>query len=86
MPHKTFAHGGAILVAMDRPRNHSGVIIQRTNERMLVQERQRFLLGGFAPHESADRFELPAAVRQGDFAGFFQRLTGVFLGQREQAL
>jgi len=28
---------------MDRPRDHGRVIIQRPNERMLIQERQRLL-------------------------------------------
>lgn len=41
MPLKTFAHGRAIRLAMDRLRYQRGIIIERTNERMFVEERQR---------------------------------------------
>ena len=81
MPYKTFAHGGAICLAMDRPRDDCGVVVQRPNERMLVQKRQRLLLGRLALQQLADRPQPKAAVRQGDFAGFFQRFAGVLLGQ-----
>ena len=43
MPRKTFAHGGAIRLAMDRSRDERRVISERSNNRMLVQERQRLL-------------------------------------------
>lgn len=41
MPFKTFAHGGAIRLAMDRLPHERGIIIERTNERMFVKEWQR---------------------------------------------
>jgi hypothetical protein len=43
MPRQTFAHGGAILLAMERPGDERRVIVQRPNDRMLVEERQRLL-------------------------------------------
>ena len=86
MPFKTFAQGGAICLAMDRPRDDSGVIIQRSNERMLIQERQRFLQVSLPLQQLANRPQSVATMRQGDFAGFFQRLAAMLPGQREQPL
>src|SRR6266576_2259590 len=86
MPLKTFAHGGAIHLAMDRPSDDLGIVIQRPDERMLVEERQRFLLRCLALEQLADRSQTEAAVRDRDFAGFFQRLAGVLFREREQSL
>ena len=49
MPFQTFAHGGAIGHraqrgrAMDRPGDDGPIIIERPNERMLIEKRQGFL-------------------------------------------
>jgi hypothetical protein len=48
MPFKTFAHGGAIRLAMDRPGDDLGIVVQRPDERMLIQKWQRLLLRDFA--------------------------------------
>jgi hypothetical protein len=53
MPCKTFAHGGVILLAMDRPRDERGIISQRPNDRMLVEKRQRLLRRRAMLHELA---------------------------------
>lgn len=44
MPGKTFAHGGAICLAMERLGDDRGIIVQRPNDRMLFEKRQRSLL------------------------------------------
>ena len=77
---------GRSCLAMDRPRDDGGVIVQRPNDRMLVQERQRLLLGRLALQQLANRPQPEAAVRKGGFAGFFQGFAGVLLGQRQQSL
>ena len=71
---------------MDRLRDDGGIIVQRPDDRMLVQERQRLLLGRLALQQLANRPQPLATVRKGDFAGFFQGFAGVLLGQREQPL
>ena len=43
MPFQTFAHGGAICLAMDRPGDDGPIIIERPNERMLIEKRQGLL-------------------------------------------
>ena len=77
MPFKTFAHGGAIRLAMDRPGDDLGVVVQRADQRMFVQKRQWFLFGVLALEQLADRPQSKAAVRKGNFAGFFQCLRTV---------
>jgi hypothetical protein len=57
---------------MDRPADHGGVIFERTDDRMLVEERQRLLLGRAAVEDLADGAQQITAVRKGRFAGFFQ--------------
>jgi hypothetical protein len=86
MPLKTFAQGGAICLAMDRPGDDLGIVIQRPDKRMLVEKRQRFLLRCLALEQLADRSQTEAAVRDRDFAGFFQGLAGMFLGEGQQSL
>ena len=86
MPFQTFAHGGATVLAMDRPRDDGAIIGQRTNERMLFQERQRLLLRRLSSQELPHGTESPTAVRESDFAGFFQGFAGMLLRQREQPL
>ena len=43
MPFKTFAHGGAIFLAMDRPCDELRIIIERTNDGVLFQKGERHL-------------------------------------------
>ena len=86
MPPKTYAHGGAIRLALDRPGDDGGVIVQRSNQRMLVQKRQRFLFGRLTQEQLADRPQPIAVVRNGRFTGIFQGVAGMFLRQGEQAL
>ena len=54
MPFKTFAHGGAIGLAMDRPCDDGPIIIERPNERMLIEKRQRLLHGRLALEQLAN--------------------------------
>ncbi len=68
---------------MDRPRDDLGVVVQRPDQRMLIEKRQRLLLGRLALQKLADRPQAKAAVRKGRFARFFQCLAGVFLRQGE---
>ena len=63
----------------------AAVISQRADQRMLFQPRQRELLRGLAVQQFADDAEPEFPVRQGDFAGSFHQVAGVFLGQRPQA-
>jgi len=80
MPFKTFAHGGAgtvrsmVGLAMDRPGDDLGIVIQRPKERMLVQKRHRLLLRGLTLQQLADCAHTEAAVREGEerrlFPGF----------------
>ena len=44
MPVKTFAHGGATRLAMDRASDDLRVIFERTDDGMLVEKRQVLLL------------------------------------------
>ena len=71
---------------MDRPGHHGGIIVQRPNDRMLFQERQRLLLRRLAREQLANRAQAKGSVRKGRFAGFFQRIRRVLLGQAEQPL
>lgn len=43
MAPKTFAHGWATLAAMDRPRDHGGIVVERPDDRVLRQELERLL-------------------------------------------
>ena len=54
MPVKTFAHGRATCLAMDRPGDDGRIIIQWPNERMLIEKRQRLLLGRLAFEQLAN--------------------------------
>ena len=63
MPFKTFAHGRAICLALDRPRDDRGVFVERPDDRMLVQERQRLLLVRVALQQLAQRLQPEGAVR-----------------------
>jgi hypothetical protein len=55
MPVKTFAHGRAIYcLAMDRPCDDGRIIIQWPNQRMLIEKRQRLLLGRLAFEQLAN--------------------------------
>lgn len=82
MPPQTFAQGGAICLAMDRPRHHRGIILQRADNRMLFQKGERLLFRCLAPHELADGSQPVAAAGQRDIAGFFQGFAGVRFGER----
>ena len=65
MPRKTFTHGGATVLAMDRPGDQRGIIVERANDRMLVQEWQRLLARRRALQELPQRAEPEcAAVRR----------------------
>ena len=86
MPPQTFAHGGAIRLAMERPRDDVAVISERANDRMLLQERQWFLLCRLASQEPPHSTEPPTTVRKGDFAGFFQGFAGMLLRERQEPL
>ena len=46
VPLKTFAQGWATALAMDRPDDDLGVIIERADDGMLFQKRQRLLRRG----------------------------------------
>jgi len=43
MAPKTFAQGWATLAAMDRPSDHSGIVVERPDDRMLGEELERLL-------------------------------------------
>ena len=55
MPPKTFAHGGATWLAMDRPRDELGIVVERTDQRMFIEKRQRLLLRRFTLEQLANR-------------------------------
>ncbi len=86
MPFQTFAHGGATRLALERLMDDRAVVGQRANQRMLFQERQRFLLRRLTPEESPHGAEAPTTVRKGDCTGFFQGFAGVLLRQRQETL
>jgi hypothetical protein len=62
MPFQTFAHGGAICLAMERLSDDGGVVIQRPNQRMFFQEGKRLLPGSLTTHQLPNRPQPPAAV------------------------
>ena len=82
MPDKTFAHAGAIRLTLERLSDEGAVIGQGSNERMLRQEGERFLLRCLAPHELPQRANAPATMREGNFTGFFQQVTRMLFRQR----
>lgn len=88
MPYKTFAHGGAgtvrsmVRLAMERPGNERGIISQRPNDRMLVEERQRLLRRRLMLQELSQCAKSIDAVRKGRFTGVFQRLGRMLHRQR----
>ena len=43
MAPKTFAHGWATLAAMDRPRDHGGIVFQWPDDRVLGEKLERLL-------------------------------------------
>lgn len=53
---------------------------------MLLQERQRLLFGRLAPQQLTHGAESPTVMRKSDFAGFFQGLARMLLGEREEPL
>ena len=83
MPLKTFAHGGAICLAMDRPSDDGGIIVERTDDRVLVQKRQVLLRVGLPLGELTDCPQAIRTVRQGYFAGSFQGFAGMPLGESQ---
>ena len=72
MPFKTFAQGGATVLAMDRPADYRRVIVERTNDRMLAEKRQGDLCRGLPLEQLAERLQPVNAVRKGRFTGIFQ--------------
>ena len=86
MPFKTFAQGGATVLAMDRPADYRRVIVERTNDRMLAEKRQGDLCRGLPLEQLAERLQPVNAVRKGRFTGIFQGLVGMLLVQAEQPL
>ena len=48
VPPKTFAQGWATALAMDRPDDDLGVIVERADNGMLIEKRQRLLRRGVA--------------------------------------
>ena len=57
MAPKTFAHGWATLAAMDRPRDHSGIVLERPDDRMLGEELEWLLPVGFVRDQLPERAE-----------------------------
>ena len=55
MPFKTFVQGWAICLAMDRPRDDGRIVIQRANEWMFIQKRQRLLQVAWPLQQAANR-------------------------------
>jgi hypothetical protein len=70
MPQKTVRRSRSISLKRlgDDPR----VIVERTNEGMLVQKRQLLLLETRAFEQLADRSQPERRMRKGGFTGFFQ--------------
>ena len=86
MPGKTFAHGRATALAMDRPRDDLGVIVQRADDRVLVQKRQRLLPRRRTVQQLAERLQAKRTVGKRRFTGFFQGFVRVLLAQAQQPL
>jgi hypothetical protein len=81
MAPKTFAHGWATLAAMDRPSDHSGIVVERPDDRMFGEELEWLLSVGLLRDQPAQGLESIALVRQGRFAGLFQFRAGMLLGK-----
>ena len=81
MAPKTFAHGWATLAAMDRPRDHGGIVVERTDDWMLGQELERLLSVGLPSDQLSQRSEAIAPVRKGRVAGLFQFRARMLLGE-----
>jgi len=81
MAPKTFAHGWATAAAMDRPRNHGGIVVEWPDDRMLGEELEWLLPVGPMSDQLPERTQAIALVRKGRFAGPFQLWTGVLRGE-----
>ena len=86
MAPKTFAHGWAILAAMDRPGDHGGIVFQWSDDWMLGEELQRLLPLGPIPDQLPELRQPVASVGECRFAGFFELRAGVLLGECQEAL
>jgi hypothetical protein len=86
MAPKTFAHGWAILAAMDHPGDHGGIVFQWSDDWMLGEELQRLLPLGPIPDQLPELRQPVASVGECRFAGFFELRAGVLLGECQEAL
>jgi hypothetical protein len=80
MPDKTFAQGWATVLAMDRAGDERGVIRQRPDDGMLLQERQRLLRRRLMLKQLAQRAEAIFTVPKGRFTGMFEHLGRMLPG------
>ena len=83
MPFQTLVHGG---VTCQRRQDDLRVIIQGSNDRMLVQKAERLLLGGLTPQQLPEWPQVEGTVGKCDFTGFFQLRAGVARGETQQPL
>jgi len=83
MPCKTFAAQGAICLALVCRGDDAGVIVQRPDQWMRFEKRQRLLFRSAPFQELTNRAQAKSPVREGDFAGHFQGLAVVPLGQAD---
>jgi hypothetical protein len=58
-----------------------GIIIQRTNDWMLLEKSKGFLLGCLSLEKLTNRSQVKRSVRESDSAGFFQGIAGVSTAQ-----
>ena len=86
MAPKTFAHGWATLAAMDRPRDHGGIVLEWPDDRMLGEEFERLLPVGMMRDQLPQQPQAIALVREGRFAGPFELCAGVLPGERQEPL